>query len=282
MIKLLFCISLLVIIAQAQYLNSGWFLMLLNYQYDQAQDSNGTQKTTLVLIHGLFGSLSNLGIIAREFQGKFNLLQIDVRNHGHSAHSDEMNYQLMAQDVLETLDHLNIEKFIAIGHSMGGKIAMKLADLAQDRMQKMIVLDMTPFAYQENHHDQIFKALFAVENAQIESRKEATEIMRQYLKEEMVIQFLLKSFSKGKWLFNVQALFNHYADILSWENQQVNPIPALFIKGGNSPYISKVEHFSAIETQFSHSQVKVIEQVGHWLHAEKPAVVNQMISGFIE
>ncbi|ENU57612.1 alpha/beta fold hydrolase [Acinetobacter guillouiae] len=256
--------------------------MLLNYQYDQAQDSNGTQKTTLVLIHGLFGSLSNLGIIAREFQGKFNLLQIDVRNHGHSAHSDEMNYQLMAQDVLQTLDHLNIEKFIAIGHSMGGKIAMKLADLAQDRMQKMIVLDMTPFAYQENHHDQIFKALFAVENAQIESRKEATEIMRQYLKEEMVIQFLLKSFSKGKWLFNVQALFNHYADILSWENQQVNPIPALFIKGGNSPYISKAEHFSAIETQFSHSQVKVIEQVGHWLHAEKPAVVNQMISGFIE
>lgn len=256
--------------------------MLLNYQYDQAQDSHGTQKATLVLIHGLFGSLSNLGIIAREFQGKFNLLQIDVRNHGHSAHSDEMNYQLMAQDVLQTLDHLNIEKFIAIGHSMGGKIAMKLADLAQDRMQKMIVLDMTPFAYQENHHDQIFKALFAVENAQIESRKEATEIMRQYLKEEMVIQFLLKSFSKGKWLFNVQALFNHYADILSWENQQVNPIPALFIKGGNSPYISKVEHFSAIETQFSHSQVKVIEQVGHWLHAEKPAVVNQMISGFIK
>ncbi|MFW2172530.1 alpha/beta fold hydrolase [Acinetobacter guillouiae] len=256
--------------------------MLLNYQYDQAQDSHGTQKATLVLIHGLFGSLSNLGIIAREFQGKFNLLQIDVRNHGHSAHSDEMNYQLMAQDVLQTLDHLNIEKFIAIGHSMGGKIAMKLADLAQDRMQKMIVLDMTPFAYQENHHDQIFKALFAVENAQIESRKEATEIMRQYLKEEMVIQFLLKSFSKGKWLFNVQALFNHYADILSWENQQVNPIPALFIKGGNSPYISKAEHFSAIETQFNHSQVKVIEQVGHWLHAEKPAVVNQMISGFIE
>lgn len=282
MIKLLFCISLLVIIVQAQYLNSGWFLMLLNYQYDQAQDSHGTQKATLVLIHGLFGSLSNLGIIAREFQSKFNLLQIDVRNHGHSAHSDEMNYQLMAQDVLQTLDHLNIEKFIAIGHSMGGKIAMKLADLAQDRMQKMIVLDMTPFAYQENHHDQIFKALFAVENAQIESRKEATEIMRQYLKEEMVIQFLLKSFSKGKWLFNVQALFNHYADILSWENQQVNPIPALFIKGGNSPYISKVEHFSAIETQFSHSKVKVIEQVGHWLHAEKPAVVNQMISGFIE
>lgn len=255
--------------------------MLLNYQYDQAQSTSENQQT-LVLIHGLFGSLSNLGIIARAFQEKFNILQLDVRNHGHSEHSVEMNYTLMASDVLETLDHLKIETFVVVGHSMGGKIAMKLADLAQDRMLKMVVLDMTPYAYQENHHDQIFKALFAVENAQLESRKEATELMRQYLKEEMVIQFLLKSFNKGKWIFNVHALFNHYADILDWQNQSVNTVPALFIKGGNSPYISKPEHFDAIESQFSHSQVEIIQQVGHWLHAEKPAEVNQLISTFIE
>jgi pimeloyl-ACP methyl ester carboxylesterase len=255
--------------------------MLLNYQYDQAQFTSENQQT-LVLIHGLFGSLSNLGIIARTFQEKFNILQLDVRNHGHSEHSVEMNYTLMASDVLETLDHLKIETFVVVGHSMGGKIAMKLADLAQDRMLKMVVLDMTPYAYQENHHDQIFKALFAVENAQLESRKEATELMRQYLKEEMVIQFLLKSFNKGKWLFNVHALFNHYADILDWQNQSVNTVPALFIKGGDSPYISKLEHFDAIESQFSHSQVEIIQQVGHWLHADKPAEVNQLISTFIE
>jgi esterase len=255
--------------------------MLLNYQYDLAQSAAENQPT-LVLIHGLFGSLSNLGMIARAFQEKFNVLQLDVRNHGHSDHSNEMNYSLMASDVLETLDHLNIQIFFVIGHSMGGKIAMKLADLAQNRIQKMVVLDMTPFAYQENHHDQIFKALFAVENAQLESRKEATELMRQYLKEEMVIQFLLKSFNKGKWLFNVQALFNHYADILSWENQPINSVPALFIKGGSSPYISKPEHLSAIESQFNRSQVQIIEQAGHWLHAEKPTAVNQLISAFID
>lgn len=255
--------------------------MLLNYQYDQAQSTSENQQT-LVLIHGLFGSLSNLGIIARAFQEKFNILQLDVRNHGHSEHSVEMNYTLMASDVLETLDHLKIKTFVVVGHSMGGKIAMKLADFSQDRMLKMVVLDMTPYAYQENHHDQIFKALFAVENAQLESRKEATELMHHYLKEEMVIQFLLKSFNKGKWLFNVHALFNHYADILDWQNQSVNTVPALFIKGGDSPYISKLEHFDAIESQFSHSQVEIIQQVGHWLHAEKPAEVNQLISTFIE
>ena len=259
--------------------------MLLNFQYDQAQSTVGSQKPTLVLIHGLFGSLSNLGMIARSFHSNFNILQLDVRNHGHSAHSDEMNYDVMASDVLETIDHLSIQNFIVIGHSMGGKIAMKLADLIQqtdsDRLQKLIILDMSPFAYQENHHDQIFKALFAVENAQVESRKDATEIMRQYLKEEMVIQFLLKSWSKGQWLFNVQALHDHYADILSWDVQPQNTVPTLFIKGGKSPYISKPEHFEAIQTQFSNSTVEVIEGVGHWLHAEKPVEVNGLIAGFI-
>lgn len=257
--------------------------MLLNYQFDCIESTVETQ--TLVLIHGLFGSLSNLGIITRAFQGKFNILQIDVRNHGHSGHSDEMNYDVMANDVLETIDHLNIQNFIVIGHSMGGKIAMKLADLMQhtasNRLQKLIVLDMTPFAYQENHHDQIFKALFAVEEAQVESRKEATEIMRQFLNEEMVIQFLLKSWNKGQWLFNVKSLYNHYADILSWNVQSENAVPTLFIKGGNSPYLSKPEHFEAVKIQFSNVQIETVEGVGHWLHAEKPAEVNGLIKDFI-
>ncbi|WP_296281947.1 alpha/beta fold hydrolase [uncultured Acinetobacter sp.] len=255
--------------------------MLLNYQYDQATTSDNGSPT-LVLIHGLFGSLSNLGMIARAFQEKFNILQVDVRNHGHSAHADDMNYESMATDVLETIDHLNIQQFIVIGHSMGGKIAMKLADLAPTRLQKLIVLDMTPFAYKENHHDQIFKALFAVEEAQVESRKDATEIMRQYLKEEMVIQFLLKSWSKGKWLFNVQVLFKDYPTILGWTDQSVNAVPTLFIRGGNSPYLSKPEHFEAIDKQFSNHQIQVVENAGHWLHAEKPTEVNELILAFIE
>lgn len=255
--------------------------MLLNYQYDQVTTTTDASPT-LVLIHGLFGSLSNLGMIARVFQGKFNILQIDVRNHGHSAHSEEMNYLLMASDVLETLDHLNIQQFIVIGHSMGGKIAMKLADLAQDRLEKVVILDMAPFAYKQNHHDQIFKALLAVEDAQVESRKDATEIMRQYLNEEMVIQFLLKSWNKGKWLFNVRTLYKDYPNILGWDQQRTNAVPILFIKGGNSPYLAKPEHFEAIEQQFSNHQIQVVENAGHWLHAEKPTEVNELITDFIE
>ncbi|NNH00191.1 alpha/beta fold hydrolase [Acinetobacter sp. ANC 5414] len=249
--------------------------MILNHQ--MYLNENATEKTPLVFIHGLFGSLSNLGMLARAYYESHSVIQIDVRNHGQSAHSLEMNYAVMAQDILETLDALNIQKFSVIGHSMGGKIAMQLANSAGERLEQLVVLDMAPFAYQESHHDQIFKALFAVQNAQIESRQQAMQIMREYLREEMVIQFLMKSFNKGQWLFNIEALFNHYPDIIDWDVIQPWQKEALFIRGGKSAYISKNEHFAAIQQQFPHAKIVVIEEAGHWLHAEKTQqVIDEM------
>ena len=258
---------------------SGNDAMLLNFEFQQI--TNSQSKPTIVLIHGLFGSLSNLGVIARALESEYSILQIDVRNHGKSAHDVEMNYSVMAQDVMETLDHLNIEHFSVIGHSMGGKIAMKLTELAPQRLQNLIVLDMSPFAYQENHHDSIFKALFAVQQANIISRKEAYEIMQTFLKEDMVIQFLLKGFSKGQWLFNVQAIFDHYVDIIGWDTISLWSKPTLFIRGGRSPYISKDKHIQAIDQQFNHVELETIENAGHWLHAEQPNQITSIVKYFL-
>lgn len=253
--------------------------MILNYQIQQAEQPSNLEP--IVLIHGLFGSLSNLGMLARAFDQR-TVIQLDVRNHGLSEHSAQMNYDLMAQDVLDTLDELNISKFSLIGHSMGGKISMKVAEKAENRVVRLIVLDITPFAYQENHHEQIFKALFAVQEAAPQSRVQATEIMKQFVREDMVIQFLLKSFTQGKWRFNLNAIFAHYSEILSWN--EINPYtsPVLFLRGGVSPYMHKPEHFEAIQQQFPNAEVKEILNAGHWLHAEKTDEVLLEIQNFLK
>ena len=253
--------------------------MLLNYQITQNQPESTLPP--LVFIHGLFGSLSNLGMLARAFQEQRTVIQLDVRNHGKSAHCDDMNYAAMAQDVLETLNSLNIEQFSVVGHSMGGKVAMTLAPLAAGRLQQLVLLDICPFAYPENRHDQIFTALFAVQDAQVESRQAAMEIMREHLQEEMVVQFLMKSFSKGQWLFNLNALHEHYTEILSWQTVH-SDVDTLFIRGGNSPYIEAPEHYAAIQVQFPHAKVKTVAHAGHWLHAEKTAEVLALMTEFLD
>ena len=253
--------------------------MILNYQIHQIEKI--TEEIPLVFIHGLFGSLTNLGMLAREFYQSRTVIQIDLRNHGHSFHSDQMNYHDMAQDVLETLEQLNIKKFSVIGHSMGGKVAMQLAQQAKNRIEKLIILDIAPYKYTENHHDQIFKALFAVQHAECENRQQATKIMREHLAEEMVIQFLMKSFHQGKWLFNVNALFENYSNILDWTHISPYEQSVLFIRGGQSAYISKDEQFAALKLQFPHAKIVNIENVGHWLHAEKPQAVLDEIQAYL-
>lgn len=93
---------------------------LLNYQLHQPETAPASDLP-IVLIHGLFGDLNNLGILGRDLRKDHSVIQIDVRNHGHSPHSESMNYQDMAQDVLTLLDSLHISKAIIIGHSMGEK-----------------------------------------------------------------------------------------------------------------------------------------------------------------
>ena len=78
---------------------------LLNYQFHQVKQTINTP--VLIFIHGLFGDMDNLGVIARAFSEYYNILRIDLRNHGHSFHSEKMNYQLMAEDVIAVIRHLS-------------------------------------------------------------------------------------------------------------------------------------------------------------------------------
>ena len=173
--------------------------------------------TPVLLIHGLFGSPDNLGVLARGLKADRPLIQVDVRNHGLSPRSEEMSYRAMAQDMLETLDRHDIDKVTVIGHSMGGKIAMTMTALAPERIEQLVLIDIAPVDYQTRRHDAIFAAVNAVTAAGVTQRSAAAEVMREVITEEGVIQFLLKSFFEGEWRFNVPALWANYSAISGWE-----------------------------------------------------------------
>lgn len=76
---------------------------------------------------------------------------VDLRNHGESDHHESMTYKEMAEDVIRLMDKLLVKKFTLVGHSMGGKTAMSLATLFQDRLDGLIVVDTAPH---NNNKDQ--------------------------------------------------------------------------------------------------------------------------------
>ena len=134
----------------------------------------------LLMLHGLFGSADNLGGIARLLEPDFRTISVDLRNHGRSPHADEMTYVAMASDVHALMGRLDIRRAHVFGHSMGGKVAMQLALDYPEQVDKLVVADIAPVTY-EHHHAPILEGMQAVANAKVSSRKEAQEILQQFV-----------------------------------------------------------------------------------------------------
>lgn len=263
-----------------QYSHVIYFTMKLHYQL-LATEAATHAALPVVLIHGLFGNLDNLGILARDLNQQHTVIKVDLRNHGLSPRAEEMTYPAMAQDLLVLLDDLQIEKAIVIGHSMGGKAAMALTAIAPERIERLVAIDIAPVDYNTRRHDNIFTALQAVTDAGITQRQQAAQLMRQTLDEEGVIQFLLKSFHAGSWRFNLPVLIEQYAHIIGWQEVPPWPHPTLFIRGGLSPYVQD-SYRDDIARQFPQARAYVVAGSGHWVHAEKPEAVLRSIHRFID
>ena len=82
-------------------------------------------KQPILLMHGLFGSLDNLNMLAKDLVANYQTIQVDLRNHGQSPWSNIMNYQAMAEDIAELCHDLQLQNLILIGHSMGGKVVLR-------------------------------------------------------------------------------------------------------------------------------------------------------------
>lgn len=157
---------------------------------------------------------------------------------------------------------------------------MALTALAPERVERLVAIDIAPVDYHVRRHDEIFAAINAVTDAQASSRQQAASVMRQHLQEEGVIQFLLKSFVDGEWRFNVPVLWDQYPHIVGWETIPAWEHPALFIPGGNSPYVTEA-YREQLLAQFPQARAHVIAGAGHWVHAEKPEAVLRAIRRYL-
>ncbi|GIV26558.1 MAG: alpha/beta hydrolase [Bacteroidia bacterium] len=232
------------------------------------------EGSPLIILHGLFGQSDNWNTLAKKFaEHNLQVYAVDLRNHGLSPHSEEMSYELMAKDVNELVLSENLQHPILMGHSMGGKVAMWYDYLFPHSLWKLIVVDIAPKQYKPGHED-VFKALNAVDFNIVKNRKEAELILRNYLKDEGVIQFLLKNIywetsEKLNWRFNLKSIQKHYDEILKAIPDYVSSTKTIFIRGEKSAYITD-DDWNKIQKIYSNVQLITIPDAGHWVHAEQP------------
>lgn len=227
----------------------------------------------LIILHGLFGSSDNWLTQAKLLSSHYKVYTLDLRNHGQSPHSDAFDYPAMVADLEEFFDDHNIEEAFVIGHSMGGKAAMNFALAHPDKVDKLIVVDISPRSYDLEHYV-ILEGLNAIPIDTLTSRNEADEILSTYVTDADVRQFLLKNLQRKaeggfSWKINLPVISKKLANIgVDLQYPCVFEKPTLFIRGNKSNYVSD-QDIVRIQEVFPLATIETMN-TGHWVQAEKP------------
>lgn len=237
----------------------------------------------LIILHGLFGSSDNWQTHGKKLAEYFEVYLVDQRNHGKSDWSDAFSYELMAADLFEFVQEHNLEDFILMGHSMGGKTAMYFAQEHEDLLDKLIVVDMGVKSYPV-HHDRILEGLKSLDLSTIDSRGDAQKALAEYIDDASIRQFLLKNLywkSKGQlaWRINIPVLDEKIDEIVKELPHKEVLTDTLFMRGGKSNYILE-EDTEQIKSYFPVSEIYSIESAGHWIHAEAPTEFIEKVLGY--
>jgi len=243
--------------------------------------------TPIVILHGLFGTSDNWGSVGRELAEPtdpaavaFDVLLVDLRDHGRSPHTDAISYPLMAADVHALVTSLGLRDIILVGHSMGGKTAMVFAQEWPELLQHLVVVDISPKEH-ANNHGHIIDAMLTADLSPGVMRKEVEQHVAGHVKEPGVVQFLMKNLywateEQLAWRVNASLLSRELDAILAAIGPATVRVPTLFIRGGQSDYILR-EDLPAIKEQFPNSRVETVAFAGHWVHAQAPDEVIGMI-----
>jgi pimeloyl-ACP methyl ester carboxylesterase len=96
----------------------------------------------LILLHGGYGSSEMMGGMIEAFSKKYKVIAVDSRSQGRTTDSDEkeLTYAQMALDVNGFMDKLQIKKAKFVGWSDGGDIALELALIHPEKINKAVIM----------------------------------------------------------------------------------------------------------------------------------------------
>src|SRR6187549_3376581 len=97
----------------------------------------------MVLLHGLGDDERDWQVVLPALAAGRRVYAVDLRGHGRSSHPGRYSFELMRDDVSAFLGALGIEAGVLVGHSMGGTVAVLLAEQAPELITRLILVDVT-------------------------------------------------------------------------------------------------------------------------------------------
>jgi pimeloyl-ACP methyl ester carboxylesterase len=166
----------------------------------------GGTGSPLVVLHGLLGSSRNWQSagVALATSGH-RVIGLDLRNHGSSPWDDDCSYTSMAEDVRAFLESENLSSVHLLGHSMGGKVAMRVAISYPHLVSRLTIVDIAPRSYSDRIRVE-FAAMNKINLSEVKSRRDAENQLMDTVTDWGMRQFILTNLAcdeKGEWKWTV-------------------------------------------------------------------------------
>ncbi len=287
---------------------------------DLAFESYGQGSTPLVVLHGLFGSRRNWRAVARHLVAQdlssldhesvgAQIFAVDQRHHGDSPKEGDFDLYLMAEDVCRFIRSRVGKPAVVLGHSMGGRIAVKTFTLCPELVSGLILVDITPFKLRKKVCDDlrdIIEAMRLMKIEEIATRKEAETRLHRRIESMEVVRFLLQNIRRNdgkksddgenvdkpgvfRWILGLEAINRRFDgacesvlredDVGEWKNA-ARELPVLCLRGGESDFFPE-EEVELLKKWFPAATFRSIEGAGHWLHVEKRGEFVEMVFDFL-
>lgn len=256
---------------------------MLNYYSYPHLDS----KNWVTFVHGAGGSSSIWYKQVRDFKKHFNVLILDLRGHGNSkpklkdTFNPKYTFDSITNDIVEVIEHLNIEKSHFIGISLGTILIRNLAEKRPELVQSMV---MGGAIIKLNFRSQV---LMRVGNI----FKSVVPYMMLY----KLFAFIImpkKNHKKSRLLFVNEAKKLYQKEFLRWFKltSEINPllrffrakdvkIPTLYVMGAEDHlFLPSIKNIVKLHKKAS---LYVIEKCGHVVNVEQPEAFNNQTIRFI-
>jgi pimeloyl-ACP methyl ester carboxylesterase len=248
----------------------------------------GDSGSPVVFCHGLFGQGKNWTAIGKALAHYHRVTLLDLPDHGRSPRSARFDYVEYADRVAEVLPA--DEPVALVGHSMGGKVAMLLALLRPELVERLVVVDVAPVAYDHaDEFDGYIAAMKAVDLDALQRRDDADAALRDAVPDPMVRGFLLQSLRREgdgwRWLLNLDLLGRDLDLVTGWPADRLAGAAAydglvLWVGGQRSGYV-RPEYVEEMDRWFPHNRRVTVKGAGHWVHAEQPEVFVEVLRRFL-
>ena len=264
-------------------LTNNFTYILISYTtYIQPQSNEW-----VTFVHGAGGSSAIWYKQIKEFNKHYNILLLDLRGHGNSASNltsiNSYTFNIIAQDIIEVLDKLNIPKTHFIGISLGTIIIRQIAETNVERVSSLI---MAGAIMKLNFRSQILMQLGVI-------LKSAIPYLLLY-KFFAYIIMPRKNHKTSRQLFVNEAKKLNQKEFIRWFklSAEVNnllqqfrdkeiPVPTLYLMGNqDAMFLPSIKIL--VKSHHKYASLQVINSCGHVVNIDKPNIFNKKSLAFLK